>query len=60
MLRRSLMTAPLGLLAAPALHAQSAWPLGRQVRVICPWPPGAANDALARLLAQRLTEKLGV
>ena len=59
MLRRSLMSAPLGLLAAPALHAQSAWPNGRQVRVICPWPPGAANDALARLLAQRLTEKLG-
>ncbi len=59
MLRRSMLSAPLGLLAAPALHAQPAWPNGRQVRVICPWPPGAANDALARLLAQRLNEKLG-
>jgi len=29
------------------------------LRVICPWPPGAANDALARLAAQRLNEKLG-
>ncbi|MBP0465411.1 tripartite tricarboxylate transporter substrate binding protein [Roseomonas sp. PWR1] len=49
----------LGLLATPAVHAQDAWPRGRPIRVICPWPPGAANDALARLLAQRLQEKLG-
>ncbi len=48
-----------GLLAAPAIHAQGAWPHGRPIRVICPWPPGAANDALARLLAQRLQDKLG-
>jgi len=47
-----------GFLATPAL-AQSAWPHARPVRVICPWPPGAANDALARLLGQRLQEKLG-
>ena len=31
---------------------------GRPVRVICPWPPGAANDALARLFAQQLQDKL--
>jgi tripartite-type tricarboxylate transporter receptor subunit TctC len=49
----------LGLLAAPAIQAQEAWPRGRPIRVICPWPPGAANDALARLLAQKLQEKLG-
>ncbi len=50
----------LGLmLAAPAVRAQAGWPTARPLRVICPWPPGAANDALARLLAQRLTEKLG-
>jgi len=59
MQRRSMMTATLGLLAAPAVHAQDAWPMGRQIRVICPWPPGAANDALARLLAQRLVDRLG-
>ena len=47
-------------LSAPSLsRAQSAWPLGRPIRVICPTPPGAANDLLARLLAQRLQEKLG-
>jgi tripartite-type tricarboxylate transporter receptor subunit TctC len=63
MLRRELMTATaagaFGLLAAPAVQAQGAWPQGKQIRVICPWPPGAANDALARLLAQRMQEKLG-
>ncbi|WP_424811287.1 Bug family tripartite tricarboxylate transporter substrate binding protein [Roseococcus sp. YIM B11640] len=59
--RRHVIAAGLGLLASPALlHAQEAWPApGRTLRVICPWPPGAANDALARLTAQRLSEKLG-
>jgi tripartite-type tricarboxylate transporter receptor subunit TctC len=52
--------AMIGILAAPAIHAQGAWPQsGRAIRVIVPWPAGAANDALGRLLAQRLQEKLG-
>ncbi len=63
MRRRDLMTAAaggsLGLLAAPAVLAQEPWPKGKQIRVICPWPPGAANDTMARLLAQALQEKLG-
>lgn len=60
MFRRNLMVATLGAVSAPAVHAQESWPQpGRTLRVICPWPPGAANDALARLLAQRLNEKLG-
>lgn len=63
MRRRELMTAAaagtFGMLAAPTVRAQGAWPKGKQIRVICPWPPGAANDMLARLLAQRLQEKLG-
>ena len=57
--RRHLLAATAGALAAPALHAQAAWPHGRPIRVICPWPPGAANDMLARLTAARLQEKLG-
>jgi tripartite-type tricarboxylate transporter receptor subunit TctC len=58
--RRTLAASALAL-AAPAVHAQgAAWPQpGRTIRVIVPWPPGAANDALGRLLAARLTEKLG-
>lgn len=60
MFRRHVIAGTMGLLGAPALHAQEAWPTpGRTLRVICPWPPGAANDALARLLAQKLNEKLG-
>lgn len=60
MYRRTLMASSLGLLAAPTLHAQDSWPQpGRTLRVICPWPPSAANDALARLTAQKLAEKLG-
>ena len=49
-----------GAVQAPAVHAQAAWPApGRTVKVIVPWPPGAANDALGRLLAQKLQEKFG-
>jgi tripartite-type tricarboxylate transporter receptor subunit TctC len=49
-----------GLLAAPPILAQGAWPqAGRTIRVIVPWPPGAANDALGRLLAQKLQERFG-
>ncbi len=47
-------------LSAPALRAQTAWPAGgRTIKVIVPWPPGAANDALGRLVAQRLQDTLG-
>lgn len=46
-------------LARPAVHAQSTWPLGQPIRIIVPFPPGAANDAMARLAAQKLQEKLG-
>lgn len=60
--RRTLLAASAGglaTLAAPHVQAQAAWPHGRTIRVIVPWPPGAANDALGRLLAQKLQERLG-
>ena len=46
-------------LTLPDAMAQSAWPQGKIIKVIVPWPPGAANDALGRLVAQRLTETMG-
>jgi tripartite-type tricarboxylate transporter receptor subunit TctC len=53
-------TVVLGAIKAPAVHAQGAWPQpGRTVKIIVPWPPGAANDALGRLVAQRIQEKFG-
>jgi tripartite-type tricarboxylate transporter receptor subunit TctC len=47
-----------GLLAAPALRAQGAWP-NRPVRVVVPFTPGGATDGMARVTAQKLQEKLG-
>lgn len=45
----------------PGLQAQTAWPdKSKTIKVIVPWPPGAANDALGRLVAQRLQETMGV
>jgi tripartite-type tricarboxylate transporter receptor subunit TctC len=65
MRRRDLIKAAAGaaafaVLKSPAV-AQSAWPQkDRTIKVIVPWPPGAANDMLGRLLAERLQDKYGV
>jgi tripartite-type tricarboxylate transporter receptor subunit TctC len=53
--RRSL--APLALAALPA-RAQPIWP-DRAVRIVVPYGPGGANDILARLVGQKLTDRLG-
>ncbi|WP_245614965.1 Bug family tripartite tricarboxylate transporter substrate binding protein [Muricoccus aerilatus] len=59
MKRRSVLAAAPTLLAAPALHAQGAWP-NRPIRMVVPYTPGAATDAMARLAAQKIGERLGV
>jgi tripartite-type tricarboxylate transporter receptor subunit TctC len=46
-----------GLLAAPALHAQS-WP-SRPIRLVVPFPPGGGVDAVGRILAEPLGAALG-
>ncbi len=43
--------------AAPA-HAQTDWPKG-PVKIIVPFPPGGANDAVARPYADALSRTLG-
>src|SRR3954471_21443036 len=58
MKRRSFLIGSAAALAAPAI-AQSAWPTGQPIRIIVPFPAGAANDAMGRLAGQRLQEKLG-
>lgn len=54
--RRSLLAAP-ALLAASRARAQPA--ADRAIRIIVPYTPGAFNDTLARLVAERMQEALG-
>jgi tripartite-type tricarboxylate transporter receptor subunit TctC len=58
--RDFLLAAGVVPLAAPAVWAQGGiWP-NRTIRMIVPYTPGAATDAMARLAAFKLQEKLGV
>ena len=54
--RRTLGMAGLPFLIRPAM-AQT-WP-SRPIRLVVPWPPGQATDQVGRLMAQRLSERLG-
>ena len=48
----------LSLLGGPAAHAADPYPV-RPVRWLVGFPAGGANDLVARLLADRLAERLG-
>ncbi|MCA3281203.1 MAG: tripartite tricarboxylate transporter substrate binding protein [Roseomonas sp.] len=56
--RRTSIIAAAGLLAAPALRAQTAWP-NKDLRLICPFPPGGTTDVVARLVAAAMRDRLG-
>src|SRR5262245_14172999 len=53
----------VGLLAASAASAQPAvdseWPKERPIRLIVPFQPGSSSDVIARIVSQRLAERLG-
>jgi len=52
-----------GLLAVNAASAQPAadnqWPKERPIRLIVPFQPGSSSDVIARIVSQRLAERLG-
>jgi tripartite-type tricarboxylate transporter receptor subunit TctC len=54
----ALLVAALSLIAVPAARSQDNYP-NRQIRIIVPLAPGGGLDTLARVLAQKLTTRLG-
>ncbi|MBU4610449.1 tripartite tricarboxylate transporter substrate binding protein [Achromobacter sp. GG226] len=56
--RSATALAMLGLLCAPLASAHATYP-DKPVKLVVPWPPGGATDALARILAQHLGQRLG-
>ncbi|TDR87306.1 Bug family tripartite tricarboxylate transporter substrate binding protein [Enterovirga rhinocerotis] len=55
--RRNLLGAAAAILAAPAVRAQ-AWPEGRTITLLVPFPPGGGTDVVARVVADRLAAAL--
>jgi tripartite-type tricarboxylate transporter receptor subunit TctC len=56
--RRSAILLAAGLLAAPALRAQRAFP-NRPLRIIVPYPPGGVTDIMGRLAAEAMSRHIG-
>jgi tripartite-type tricarboxylate transporter receptor subunit TctC len=56
-LRNALASVALLVAAAPSSHAQT-YP-SRSITLVVPFPAGGGNDALARLVAERMSKTLG-
>ena len=56
LLSLSVLSFPM-LAAVPAAHAQ-AWP-AKPIRMVVPYPPGGPTDIVARVVGQKLSERLG-
>lgn len=58
-LRRAFLVSALALGCAATAQAQSVWPHARPIRLIVPFTAGGSTDGIARLVAQKLGERLG-
>jgi tripartite-type tricarboxylate transporter receptor subunit TctC len=56
--RRAALALSAGMLAAPAVHAQGAFP-NKPMRIIVPYPPGGVTDIMGRLIAEPMGRQLG-
>jgi tripartite-type tricarboxylate transporter receptor subunit TctC len=52
-------TAALVQPAGPQPSAESRWPTERPIRLIVPFQPGSSSDVIARIVSQRLADRLG-
>lgn len=57
MLSATILCTGMGLTAAPAF-AQGAWPEGKTITMIVPFPPGGVADTVARPVAEALAREL--
>lgn len=56
--RRCLLAAAAYAALAPHVAWAQTFP-ARQIRFVCPYPPGGTTDFITRILAERLTETIG-
>jgi tripartite-type tricarboxylate transporter receptor subunit TctC len=56
--RRALLALPLALAAAPLAGRAETYP-SRPIRFVVPWPAGGVADTVARVVADKLSERLG-